>query len=67
MYTYFNDTVRKKICVDTVIFVSASVHKAPVDIYDFHPPLYYMFSVLSQHLRYLGLLVGWLTPSFLKD
>lgn len=51
MYTYFNDTVRKKICVDTVIFISASIHKAPVDIYDFHPPLYYMFSVHSQPER----------------
>lgn len=41
MYTYLNDAVRKKILVDTIIFISASVYKALVDTYEgFHPSLF---------------------------
>lgn len=34
MYTYLNDMVRKKMLVDTIIFISASVYKALVDTYE---------------------------------
>lgn len=49
MYTYLNDMVRKKMLVDTIIFISASVYKAlkgSTLLYLFH-----VLFVLGQHLK----------------